>query len=132
MAGMARRAGVAAVAAIAVLAVASPAQARQLVRYEVSGGFADIHRELVVDTDGTAEAAGRRFTVKKSRMRALRRALREARFSELKRRYEPKYPVSDGAVQRITYRGHTVAIHDGAEMPERLERLLHQLNHVSQ
>ena len=122
-----------ALAALAVLTVAAgPAQAKQLVRYEVSGGFADIHREVVVDTDGSAEAAGERFTVKKSRMRALRRSLREAEFSTLKRRYKPKYPVSDGTVQTVHYRGHSVAIYSGAELPARLERVLTQLNRVSQ
>jgi hypothetical protein len=132
MARMARRAAVGAVAALVVLTMAAPAQAKRLVRYEVNGGFADIHHEIVVDTDGTAEAAGKRFTVKKWRMRALRRSLREAEFSTLKRRYMPKYPVSDGTVSTIHYGGYSVAIYSGAELPRRLERVLTHLNRVNQ
>jgi hypothetical protein len=130
IAGLASVAAITAATAIAALTAAEPAEARVLVRYDISGGFADIERHVEVETDGTCRGAGGRFDVRPSKMRSLRRALKASEFDTLKRVYKPKYPVSDGQVQRITYRGRTVAIESGADVPERLARLIHRLDRL--
>jgi hypothetical protein len=116
----------------AVLAPAAPAEATQLVRYEQSGGFTGRAVRLVVDGGGAARqtrrgADSKRFKVSISQLHALKRELKEARFSSLKRRYEPDYVVNDGISQSVTYKGRTVVASTGGDPPARLRKLLSRL-----
>jgi hypothetical protein len=63
-------------------------------------------------------------------MRGLRRDLKRARFSTLKRSYQPKYMVNDGISQSVTYKGRSVSVSTGAEYPARLGRLLRRLGRL--
>ncbi len=72
--------------------------------------------------------AAKRFALSSSDLRALRRALKDARFSTLKRRYVSRYPVSDAITQVVRYAGRTVSVIDGGKPPERLRKLLSRLS----
>jgi hypothetical protein len=115
-----------------VLAMAAPAgAATRLVRYDVAGGIAGISKRLVVDRDGSARQSGdttRRFTVSSSQLRKLKRELEAAHFGSLERSYRPKTPVFDGITRSIRYKGFEVSVSTGAQVPDRLERVLRRLS----
>lgn len=118
----------------AALASAATAEAAQLVRYDRGGGLAGRSMRLVVSAGGTAVQTDRessdgsnRFKISISQLHALKRELKAAKFSTLKRRYEPRYPVSDGISQGVTYKGKTVVVTTGGSPPERLSKVLRRL-----
>jgi hypothetical protein len=119
-------------ALVLVLVMAAPAgAATRLVRYDVAGGIAGISKRLVIDRDGSARQSGdsdRRFKVPATRLRRLKSALEAARFGSLKRSYRPEVPVSDGTTQSVRYKGFEVAVHTGADVPDRLARVLRRLS----
>jgi hypothetical protein len=121
-------------AVLATFAVTATADAKQLVRYDFGGGLAGIGGTLIVAGDGSAAQSGtrrgddRRFTLSAQQLRGLRRALKHARFTTLKRSYRPKNIVNDGIAQSVTYRGRSVSVSTGAQYPERLHRLLRRLD----
>ena len=116
---------------VAVLAGAASAEAKQLTRYDVGGGIAGRVDQLVITTGGTATQTGssgdHRFKLSTRSLRALKRDLRDARFSTLKRRYRPSRTVFDGIGQSVRYRGKTVSVSTGAQYPKRLARVLERL-----
>ncbi len=112
--------------------MAAPAgAATRLVRYDVAGGLAGVYNRLVVDRDGSARQSGdstRRFEVSTTQLRRLKRELEDARFGSLKRSYRPKFPVSDGTTQSVRYKGIEVDVYTGADVPDRLARVLRRLS----
>lgn len=131
---MGRRRLIIALAALAALTGAASAEARQLTRYEVSGGIRGAYDRLTIATDGAAHQTGdsgeHRFTVSSERLRGLKRALKAARFSTLKRQYKPKFIVFDGTVETVRYRGRSVSVSTGANVPRRLQRVLRRLSRI--
>jgi hypothetical protein len=121
-------------AVVLVLALAAPAgAATRLVRYDVGGGIAGVSEQLVVDRDGSARQSGdttRRFTVSAAQLRRLKHELEAARFGSLKRTYRPKVPVSDGITQSVRYKGFEVSVSTGADVPDRLARVLRRLSNL--
>ena len=123
-------------AVLATFAATATAEAKQLVRYSVGGGIAGISERLIVGRDGTASQTGnrrgsdRRFKLSAKQLRGLRRDLKNARFSTLKRRYRPKHVVNDGIAQSVTYKGRSVSVSTGATYPARLGRLLERLARI--
>ena len=118
--------------AFLVLAVPAAADAKRLVRYDMSGGLAPRSDRLVVDRDGSARqtvtrSATRRFTVPAKQLRALKRELKAARFKTLKRAYQPDLPILDGTTEMVTYNGRSVSVSSGAKVPKRLSRVLSRL-----
>ncbi len=115
----------------ALLASAASAEAKQLTRYDVGGGIAGRADHLVVSSTGAATQTGssgdKRFQLSPRSLRALKRDLRDARFSTLKRRYRPSRTVFDGIGQSVRYRRKTVSVSSGAEYPKRLARVLERL-----
>jgi hypothetical protein len=121
-------------AVVLVLALAAPAgAATRLVRYDVGGGIAGVSERLVVDRDGSARQSGdstRRFTVSAAQLRRLEHELEAARFGSLKRSYRPNVPVSDGTTQSVRYKGFEVSVSTGANIPDRLARVLRRLSNL--
>ena len=121
---------------LATFAATASAEAKQLVRYSAGGGLAGMRAQLTVARDGTARQSGNRagddhrFTLSARQLRGLRRDLKNARFSTLKRSYQPKYVVSDGVGESVTYKGRSVSVSTGAKYPARLERLLRRLGRI--
>jgi hypothetical protein len=132
-----RTASLAGLAVAAVLASAAPAEATQLVRYERSGGFAGRTVRLVVENGGACrQTEGRSgddksFKVPVSKLHALKRDLKAARFSSLARSYKPDYVVNDGIAQSVTYKGKTVVVSTGGHPPARLRKLLSRLSSLA-
>ena len=123
------------VIALAALTGAASAEAKQLTRYEIGGGIAGRYDRLVIQTDGkasqTGDSAEREFTVSSKQLRALKRELKAAKFSTLKRQYKPKFQVFDGTIQAIRYRGKTVSIYTGAEnIPKRLSKVVRRISRL--
>ena len=122
------------VAVVLALAVPAGAEARQLVRYDVGGGLAGRFDHLVVSTGGTATQTGsggdHRSKLSPRSLHALKRDLRRARFSSLRRSYEPDRQVFDGISQSVRHRGKTVSVSSGADYPQRLHRLLARLQRL--
>ena len=118
------------------LAAPATAGAKQLTRdRNPGGGIAGRYDKLVISTGGKADQTGdsgeHHFTVRAKQLRALKRELRAARFSTLKRRYKPKFQVFDGTVQAIRYRGKTVSVYLGAEgIPDRLSKVIRRLSRI--
>ena len=75
---------------------AASAEAKQLTRYDVGGGIAGRVDHLVITTGGTATQTGssgdHTFRLSTRSLHALKRDLRDARFSSLKRSYKPPRP----------------------------------------
>ena len=121
-------------AVVLMLALAAPANAAtRLVRYDVAGGIAGISKRLVVERDGSARQSGdtmRRFKVSTTQLRRLKRELEAAHFGSLDRSYRPDVPVSDGTTQSIRYKGFEVAVYSGADVPDRLARVLRRLSNL--
>ena len=119
---------------LAALAPAAGAEAKQLTRYDVGGGLAGRYDQLVVQNDGKARQTGdsgdHRWTVSKKKLRALKRAFKTARWSSLKREYRPKVTVFDGITQSVSYRGKRVTISTGADVPDRLERVIVRIRRI--
>ena len=117
--------------AFLVLAVPASAQAKRLVRYDVTGGLAATSERLVVNTDGRARQTGRvgvhSFKLTATQLRGLKRDLKDARFKSLKRSYQPEFPVMDGQTQMVSYKGRSVAVATMAKVPKRLSRVLRRL-----
>ena len=121
-------------AIVLVLALAAPAGAStRLVRYDVAGGIAGRQERLVVDRDGSARQSGeetRRFKVSATQLRRLKRELAAARFGSLERSYRPDVPVFDGTTQSVRYKGFEVSVSSGAQVPDRLARVLRRLSRL--
>jgi hypothetical protein len=119
-------------AVVLVLAMTAPAgAATRLVRYDVAGGIAGMSKRLVVDRDGSARQSGdttRRFRVPATQLRRLKRELEAAHFGSLERSYRPKTPVLDGISQSVRYKGFEVTVSTGAQVPDRLGRVLRRLS----
>jgi hypothetical protein len=64
------------------------------------------------------------------RVRALRDALRNARFATLSPVCAPDTPMGDGFVETVSYGGRTVRVLTGAEPPPRLARVLALLRDI--
>jgi hypothetical protein len=126
-----------ALALVATLALSSPALATTLVRYEKSGGIAGIHLAMTVTRAGTAQVTVNhggtpaRHRLTSRQVSALKRDLRDARFSTLKALYKPGTPVADGFTQTVRYAGRTVTVRDGGRPPARLSRLLARLSRIA-
>jgi hypothetical protein len=122
------------VALVVCLAAPATAGAKQLTRYEVGGGIAGRYDRLIVATDGEAHQTGdsgeHDFTVSSKNLRALKRELKAAKFSTLKRRYKPEFQVFDGTVQSVRYRGKTVTVYTAAEIPKRLSKVLSRISRI--
>ena len=119
---------------LVALGVAAPAAAKTLTRYEVGGGLAGRYDRLIVATDGAAHQTGdsgdHRFKVRAMQLRALKRELKAAKFRTLKRRYEPDGQVFDGTTETIRYRGRTITVSSGADIPARLARVLGRVSRM--
>ena len=89
---------------------------------------------ILIATDGEAHQTGdggeHRFTVSAKRLRGLKSALKAASFKTLKRSYEPKGQVFDGITQIVRYRGRSVSISTGAEVPPRLAKVINRLSRI--
>ena len=123
------------VALLATFAATASAEAKRLVRYDITGGIAGIHERMVIDTDGTAVQTGgrggdQRFSVEAKQLRALKRELKAARFRSLKRRYQPSIRIFDGITQTVRHYGRSVSVYTGADVPARLARVLRRLSRV--
>ena len=125
------------IAVLATFAATATADAKRLVRYDVSGGLAGRSERLVIDGDRTARQTSgrrsedaRRFTVSSKQLRALKRELKAARFASLKRRYAPRYVVNDDITETVTYKGRSVSVSTGADPPARLHRVLRRLGRL--
>ena len=123
------------IAVLATFATTATAEAKVLVRYDVSGGLAGRIERLVIDGDRQARqtssrGGSRRFKVSAKQQRALRRELKAARFSSLRRVYQPDYVVNDGIAQSVTYKGRQVVVYTGASFPARLHAVLRRLGRL--
>jgi hypothetical protein len=90
---------------------------------------------MTVDRDGTARRSGKRsgpdhYKVSAKELRGLRHDLKAARFKSLKHSYRPRYIVSDGITETVTYNGHSVSVSTGAKAPQRLQRVLDRLGRL--
>jgi hypothetical protein len=95
-----------------------------LVTFHQSGGFAGIDRGYTVQRSGAVVSNGAPHPrLSPAALKTLRDALAAARFSTLRRVYEPAQPVADGFSYRIAYAGRTVRIEQGAKLPPRLQRV---------
>ena len=121
-------------ALLAALTGAASVEAKQLTKYQVGGGLAGRFNELTIQTDGKAKQTGdsgdHRFTVSAKRLRSLKRALKAARFKTLKRAYSPEGQVFDGTTEVIRYRGRSVSVSSGAEIPKRLAAVVSRLSRI--
>jgi hypothetical protein len=119
---------------VLALVMAAPAgAATRLVRYDVAGGIRGMSERLVVDRDGRARQTGdttRRFRVSAAQLRKLKRELEDAHFGSLERSYRPDAPVFDGITQSVRYKGFEVSVSTGAQVPDRLGRVLRRLGNL--
>jgi hypothetical protein len=117
--------------AFLVLAVPASADAKRLVRYDITGGLAPASESLVVNTNGHARQTGRAgvrsFKLTAKQLSGLETDLRKARFNSLKRSYQPEFPVMDGQTHMVSYRGRSIAVYAEAKVPKRLSRVLRRL-----
>jgi hypothetical protein len=117
--------------AFLVLAVPASADAKRLVRYDLTGGLAPASERLVINTDGharqTGRAGARSFTLTAKQLSGLKRDLKDARFKSLKRTYQPEFPVMDGQTRTVSYKGRSVSVATMAKVPTRLSRVLRRL-----
>ena len=120
--------------AFLVLAVPASADAKRLVRYDVTGGLAPTSESLVVNSDGharqTGRAGARSFKLTAKQLSGLKHDLKSARFTSLKRNYHPEFPVMDGQTQTITYKGRSVSVSTMAKIPKRLSRVMRRLGRL--
>ena len=120
--------------AFLVFAVPASADAKRLVRYDVSGGLAPTSESLVVNTDGharqTGRAGDRTFKLTAKQLGGLKRDLKHARFKSLKRSYHPEFPVMDGQTQTVTYKGRSTSVSTMAKVPKRLSRVIRRLGRL--
>lgn len=126
-------------AVLAGLVVASPvdAAAKTLVSYERSGGIAGIRTSLSVTVGGSARVTSsrragiKRFKLKSGELHALKRELRDARFSALRSLYDSDVPIADGIAQTVRYAGHRVTVGTGGRPPARLRKVLNRLSRLA-
>jgi hypothetical protein len=120
--------------AATLLAGAAPANARNLVHYERTGGFAGFDDAVTVSTGGAVKVAHRtgtrRFSLSHTRLVSLRKAVRDARFGTLKARYAPPSMIADGIRETVRHDGRTVTVETGGNPPARLARLLDRLTRL--
>ena len=120
--------------AFVVLAVPATADAKRLVRYDVTGGLAPTSESLVVNGDGHARQTGRAgrrsFKLTAKQLSGLKRDLKRARFKSLKRSYHPEFPVMDGQTQTVTYKGRSTSVSTMAKVPKRLSRVIRRLGRL--
>ena len=124
---------------IAALAVAAPAPAAApaqtsgtLVSWERSGGLLGVQDRMRILKDRTIFVAagkvgtkGRITPAEKERLKLRLRGWR--RYAA---RYEPDVLVADGLTIRVRHKGHGVSVATGAEVPERLDRVLRTLGRL--
>lgn len=107
--------------------LAAPASAARFVA-ERTGGIAGVSDRLVVTTGGDgwrSDRAGERVRLRPADTRALRRALKDARFATLRPRYAPEGTIADAFEYRLRHRGQEVVVVETADdVPPRLQRLL--------
>jgi hypothetical protein len=119
---------------LAALTGAASAEAKPLTKYQVGGGLAGRYSELTLQTDGRALQTGdngeHHFKVSAKRLRGLKSALKAAKFKTLKRSYAPDGQVFDGTTQVIHYRGKSVSVSSGAELPARLAKVINRLSRI--
>jgi hypothetical protein len=116
---------------LALLAIAAPAGAAaaapRLV-VERSGGIAGVRDRLVIGPHGAARVTHRDGATQRlpaPRTRAVRAALRAARFSTLAAAYRPRGVVNDGFVYDLRSGAHRVHVEQGADgVPRRLQALI--------
>lgn len=123
------------VAVVAAFATTATAEAKVLVRYDVSGGLAGRSDHLVIEGDRQAKQTSSRggshhFKVSSKQQRALKRELKAAHFSSLRRVYRPDYVVNDGLAKTVTYKGHRVVVYTGADYPARLQTVIARLGRL--
>jgi hypothetical protein len=122
-----------------LVGAASPAAAgpKTLVSYEQSGGIAGTRTSLSVTVGGsarvtTSRAMGiERFKLAAVELRALKRELREARFSTLRSLYDSKAPIADAVAQTVRYAGYRVTVSTGGRPPGRLRKVLDRLSRLA-
>ncbi len=106
---------------------------RVLVDYRRLGGLAGRSDHLVLRRDGHAwlrtGSGSRRVLVGERTRSRLVRALRRARFAQLKPSYAPPHPVADALTHTIAYRRHTVRAVDTA-IPPRLRPVIEILDRI--
>jgi hypothetical protein len=123
------------IAVLATVATSATAEAKVLVRYDVTGGLAARSEHLVIDGDRQARETSSRggsqhFKVSAKQHRALKRELKAARFSSLRPVYRPDHPVNDGLAKTVTYNGHRVVVYTGADYPRRLQTVIRRLGRL--
>lgn len=120
--------------ALLVLAIPATADAKRLVRYDITGGLAPASERLVVNRDGHARQTGRdgtrSFRLTKQQLSGLKHDLKQARFTSLRRSYRPDVPVMDGQTQTVGYKGRSVSVSTLATVPKRLSRVLRRLGRL--
>jgi hypothetical protein len=111
--------------------LAAPVSAKTLVAYERTGGFAGVHDTVRVGTHGKVtvrrRGSGHGYKLSAKRLKALERAVRDARFGSLRKRYAPAGVISDGYTETVSHAGRTVVVETGGNPPRRLRRLLERL-----
>ncbi len=135
---MTRALGITAATLLAALLLASPAgAAKTLVSYEQSGGIAGLRTSLSVTVGGSARVTSSRttgisrFKLATAELRALKRDLRNARFSTLRSLYDSEYPIADGIAQTVRYAGFRVTVSTGGRPPARLRKVLDRLSRLA-
>jgi hypothetical protein len=124
-------------AAFGIAASPAAAGAKTLVSYEQSGGIAGTRTSLSVTLGGsarvtTSRAPGiKRFKLTLAELHALKRDLREARFSTLRSLYDSDEPIADGIAQTVRYAGYRVTVGMGARPPARLRKVLDRLSRLA-
>jgi hypothetical protein len=120
--------------AFLVLAVPASADAKRLVRYDITGGLAPASERLVVNGDGHARQTGRAgvrsFTLTAKQLSGLKLDLKKARFKSLKRSYQPEFPVMDGQTHTVSYKGRSISVYAEAKIPKRLDRVMRRLGRL--
>jgi hypothetical protein len=120
--------------AFLVLAVPASADAKRLVRYDITGGLAPASEHLVVNGDGHARQTGRAglrsFTLTAKQLSRLKLDLKKARLKSLKRSYQPEFPVMDGQTHTVSYKGRSISVYAEAKIPKRLDRVMRRLGRL--
>jgi len=110
------------------------------IQYIISGGFAGILDETTVDESGYSQLTDRSYNIlcyqlPDSALDTLHDCIRNSCFFLLKNNYETDTPWADGFQYQITVtqneKSKTVQTIDGAEIPDRLKKLLQCLQDIN-
>lgn len=116
-------------------AAAEDPGSRSLVDFRQGGSIRGLQDHLVVQPDGRAwlstalDEKGTEFRIPRPVLRKLHRALRAARFDELRGSYRNDRPVPDDFQYEITYAGRSARA-DGTAVPDRLGPALGVLTQI--